>query len=339
LAHITPILWDAAEEALIILDQTQLPMREVYLRIQTEEALAESIATLRVRGAPVIGVAAAWGVAAVALRLDAESTDAFCAAFTALCARIAAVRPTAVNLPWAMEQMVQALPTEDTATVPMCLERLKAKAAAIERETEEASYRIAANALPLVQDGWGILTHCNAGRLACLGYGTATAPLYLARERGMQLRVYADETRPLLQGARLTVWELTRAGMDVTLLCEGMAASLMAGGRIQAVLVGADRIARNGDTANKVGTLNLAILAKHFGIPFYVLAPESTFDRSCSNGAAIPIEQRGADEVTALRLTEPAAPAGISVYNPAFDVTPHGLITAWVSETGVKHII
>lgn len=339
-----------AEEgaSLVILDQALLPAEERYVSLHTAEEVADAIRRLRVRGAPLIGVAAAMGVC-VALKNagDIESFDG-------ICSIIEQARPTAVNLEWAVRQMRETRQKLCFDDFEFATAMLRGAAQKLQQRQKEADGYIgmygailldelrtgtthsqSGSRFPHKEETIGILTHCNAGHLATGGMGTATAPIYTAMAKGVPIRVYADETRPLLQGARLTAYELSRSGIPVTLLCDNMAASLMAQGRIDVVFVGADRIARNGDTANKVGTSNVAILAKHFGIPFYVCAPQSTFDAQCADGSAIPIEQREAGEVHSLWYRHPMAPMDVQVYNPSFDVTPHSLITAFVTEKGV----
>lgn len=319
-------------ESLMILDQTRLPGAEVHLALTTAEDVREAIGALRVRGAPAIGVAAAYGfllgVRSLLLEDDFSPDRA-----RELAGRLASVRPTAVNLRWALDRMmgvIAAVPGEELER------RLLAEAQAIESEDHAACLAIGEHGLSLLRPGMGVMTYCNAGALAATAYGTALAPLYLAHERDFDLKIYTCETRPLLQGARLTAYELMRSGMDVTVICDNMAAAMMKEGRIDAVLTGADRIAANGDTANKIGTLGLAILAKHFNIPFYVCAPLSTLDPDCADGGKIVIEERDPAEVTSYWYSSPMAPAGVRVRNPAFDVTDTALITAIITETGVQ---
>ena len=312
---------------LVILDQTRLPDEEIYLRLAAPEEVREAICALRVRGAPAIGVAAAYGLVLGVRTLDRVTPEAV----REIAERLASARPTAVSLTWALERMTRAadahadMPRED-------LERLLLdEARAIEAEDEAACRAIGEHGLTLLRPEMGVLTHCNAGKLATAGLGTALAPLYLAHEKGYDLRVYADETRPLMQGARLTAYELAQAGLDVTLICDNMAAPMMRAGLIGAVFTGADRIARNGDTANKIGTLGLAVMARHFGVPFYICAPMSTVDAACPDGGAIVIEERGVEEVALYGYGQ----AVVGVRNPAFDVTDAALIDAIVTERGV----
>lgn len=325
-------------DALILLDQTRLPNREIFLEVRSPEALFEAIAMLRVRGAPAIGMAAALGMSAFCGGYSEESVERFLARFRADCDYLNGARPTAVNLSWALTRLCRAL--ENRAEVGECTvcqlkELCRKEALAICREDELACRKIGEYGLELLKPGDGILTHCNAGELAASRYGTALAPILLGKERGMEFRVFADETRPLLQGARLTAYELDRAGVDVTLICDNMASLVMKKGWIQACIVGCDRVAANGDTANKIGTSGVAILAKHYGIPFYVMCPTSTIDADCPCGDSIVVEQRAGEEIGSLYFAEPMAPRGIRTFNPAFDVTPAELITAIVTEYGI----
>lgn len=298
-----------------LIDQTQLPTHLVYRDCRSVEDVWEAIRTLRVRGAPAIGIAAAYGVV-----LGLQSRPDVLAE---VCDYLATSRPTAVNLFWALDRMRRCDPAQ-----------LLSEARAIEEEDRRMCRAIGQHGASLLADGSGVLTHCNAGGLATADYGTALAVIFTAHEQGKRLQVFADETRPLLQGARLTAWELLQRGVEVTLLCDSMAAQVMKEGRIQAVIVGADRIAANGDTANKIGTYGVAVLARAHGIPFHVAAPSSTFDLTLATGAGIPIEQRAAEEVTH-GFGRQTAPAGVKVYNPAFDVTPASLIASIITEKGV----
>lgn len=321
--------------AIRIIDQTRLPQQVVFCDLETQEQIRHAIYTLQVRGAPAIGVTAAYGLALAAGEIDARDHDGFMGQLADKKAYLAAARPTAVNLFWALDEM-------EAFAAGLCYRDPKQMAAdmlqrarEVEAQDVRVCRRIGENGLALLQDGWGILTHCNAGQLAAVLYGTALAPVYAGAERGYTFHMYCDETRPLLQGARLTAFEMRAAGIDTTLLCDNMAATAMARGDIQAVLVGADRIAANGDTANKIGTLGVAILAQYYGIPFYVCAPLSTFDPCCESGADITIEQRPGTEISEMWYKQSMAPAGVKFYNPAFDVTPAALITGIVSEYGV----
>ena len=316
-----------------IIDQTLLPTEFKFIPLTTVEDVWEAIKTLRVRGAPAIGVAAAMGIVAAIQRAGDDEADVLESVRRAA-DYLATSRPTAVNLFWALDRMKRAAQQYRGKGGWEIKEALLAEAKAIRDEDAAMCRRIGDNGAHLITEGCGVLTHCNAGSLATAEYGTALAPLYRAHEMGRHFRVYADETRPLLQGARLTMWELQQAGIDCTLICDNMAAVVMRQGKVDLVIVGADRIAANGDTANKIGTYGVAVLAAHHKIPFYVAAPSSTFDLSLKSGAAIPIEERGADEVTH-GFGRPTAPAGAKVYCPAFDVTPAELIAGLITERGV----
>lgn len=319
-----------------IVDQTLLPGQTKILRLQTLEEIREAICTLRVRGAPAIGICAAYGIALSASRIEARTPDAFLADFLAQKERLATARPTAVNLRWALDQMERKLRDALPRGIDPAKEALFLAAVNIHGDTIAVCRLIGDAGLPLLKPNCGVLTHCNAGALAAAKYGTATAPLYRAFEQGRRdIRVFCDETRPLLQGARLTAFELNLAGLDTTLVCDNMASYLMSRREIDIVLVGCDRVARNGDTANKIGTSAVAILAKHYGIPFYVCAPASSIDMSISTGSEIPIEERDGSEITELWYKERMAPEGIKVRNPAFDVTPHELISGFLTEHGL----
>ncbi len=321
---------------LLILDQTLLPNEIRVLRLHRMEDIREAIYALRVRGAPAIGVCAGYAMALAGAQAESTDKDGFFAELRSAKELLASARPTAVNLFWALDRMERTALENREKSIDRLREILFAEADAIYREDIAISRAIGEIGFSLLRPGDGILTHCNAGTLATAKYGTATAPMYIALERGMKdFRVYCDETRPLLQGARLTAYELSSAGIDTTLLCDNAAASLMAAGKISIIFVGCDRVARNGDAANKIGTSAVAILAKHYGIPFYVCAPSSTIDLSLSGGAEIPIEQRPGEEVTDLWYEKPMAPRGIGVYNPAFDVTDHALITGIITEKGL----
>ena len=332
--EIDTVSFDREGDALVIIDQTRLPGEVVMLRLTEREAIFEAIRSLRVRGAPAIGAAAAVGLAVLASRRAPVTMEELRAGVYEDSAFLASARPTAVNLFWALRRMEKVL-ERSFAGVSEALEALRREAESIISKDVETCRRIGENGLTLLRDGMGVLTHCNAGKLATIRYGTATAPMYLALERGMKLRIYADETRPLLQGARLTAYELSAAGADVTLQCDDMSASAMAEGLIDIVITGADRIASNGDAANKIGTLGLAVLAKHYGIPFYIAAPFSTIDLATPDGSGIVVEQRDASEVTELWYARRMAPEGVKVRNPAFDVTDHSLITGIITEKGI----
>ncbi len=326
---------DDNEGSLVILDQTLLPNEIKFLRLTGQEEIWEAIHQLRVRGAPAIGIAAAYGAYLGIRSSKAANLDELAAEFAAVKKRLASARPTAVNLFWALDRMEARLASMKGTSPAEAKSGLRAEAEAIRAEDEEVCRRIGENALTLLEKGWGLLTHCNAGSLATARYGTATAPMYLGAERGYGFTVYSDETRPLLQGARLTSWELSQAGIDVTVICDNMASIVMKQGKVQAVLVGCDRVAANGDAANKIGTSGVAILARHYGIPFYVCAPLSSIDLACPTGAEIPIEERKPEEVTEMWYARRMAPQGVKVYNPAFDVTDNELITAIVTEKGI----
>jgi methylthioribose-1-phosphate isomerase len=334
-AVVRTVRWSERGDAVVIVDQRRLPTEYVELELRTVDEVAEAIRTLAVRGAPAIGVAGALGLAAAMAPHVAGSAEAFRSRAAAAADRIAATRPTAVNLPWAMSRMRRALDdARADAEAPALLSALRREANAILEEDRAMCRRIGEHGLPLVPDGARVLTHCNAGALATAGIGTALAPVYLAAEAGRRVHVWADETRPLLQGSRLTAWELARAGIPVTVLADSMAASLMRAGRVDLCIVGADRIAANGDVANKIGTYALALAARHHGIPFYVAAPTSTFDPATPTGDAIEIECRDADEVRR-GFGRQTAPDEAAIHNPAFDVTPAALVTAIVSDRGV----
>jgi len=318
-----------------LIDQTRLPTELVYLDITAAKDMFHAIRTLQVRGAPAIGIAAAYGLyLAVSDFPDHRTTGDFLAYVDKNCRYLASARPTAVNLFWALEKLGKTAHAYSGSSVPEIKRHLLEEAHQIFATDRQTCRQIGENGYELVKDLSAILTHCNAGGLATSEYGTALAPVYIAAEKGHLLRVYADETRPLLQGARITAFELHKAGIPVTLLCDNMAAVVMSQKKVGAVIVGADRIARNGDTANKIGTYSLAINAKAHGVPFYVAAPISTFDPNCPSGDKIPIEEREAEEVTC-GFGKRTAPEGIDVYNPAFDVTPHRLIDGIITEVGV----
>lgn len=316
-----------------IIDQTLLPNEFKIIVCRTVEEVWEAIRSLRVRGAPAIGVAAAMGVV-VAIQSAGDDEAAVLEAVRSASDYLATSRPTAVNLFWALERMKRVAASHRGKGGRAIREALLAEAKAIRDEDAQMCRRIGDHGQHLVTDGCAVLTHCNAGSLATAEYGTALAPLYRAHELGRRFHVYIDETRPLLQGARLTAWELRHGGIDCTLICDNMAAWVMKQGRVNLVLVGADRIAANGDTANKVGTYGLAVLARHHGVPMYVAAPSSTFDLSIESGDRIPIEERAAEEVTC-GFGRRTAPEGVKVYCPAFDVTPAELITAIITERGL----
>ena len=318
--------------SVVMVDQTRLPLELVFLRTTDVKDIWLAIKVLQVRGAPAIGIAAAMGVAVSVQR--AGSTETLMNTALEAADYLATSRPTAVNLFWALNRMRGVISAAAGLSPDAFKERLAAEAVAVRDEDAAMCRDIGRHGAELLKDGDAVLTHCNAGGLATAEYGTALAPIYVAQEQKKSIRVYADETRPLLQGARLTAWELMRAGVDVTLICDNMAAHVMKTRTINAVMVGADRIAANGDTANKIGTYGLAVLARAHKIPFYVLAPTSTFDLSLASGAEIPIEERAAEEIT-MGFGRRTAPEGVKTFSPAFDVTPAELITAIVCERGV----
>ncbi|REJ69928.1 MAG: S-methyl-5-thioribose-1-phosphate isomerase [Planctomycetota bacterium] len=324
-----------ADGRLVLIDQTRLPTELVEIELDTVEGVWEAIRSLRVRGAPAIGIAAAYGVCLGLQTVAASDEAARLARLDEVADYLATSRPTAVNLFWALERMRErAAELRGEATGDDLAEALLAEARAIHEEDRQMCAEIGRLGAALLPDDCGVLTHCNAGALATGGNGTALAVFYAAHDSGKRLRVYCDETRPLLQGARLSAWELQQRGLNVTLICDSAAAQLMREGRVQAIVTGADRIAANGDVANKIGTYQVALAAAAHEIPFYVAAPSSTFDLSLASGEAIPIEQRDAAEITA-GFGPATAPEGIDVYNPAFDVTPARLIRAIVCERGI----
>ncbi len=326
---------DEEQRAIAIIDQTLLPGRTEIIYLRTAKEIWEAIYLLRVRGAPAIGVAAAFGIYLLAEGIDTQDYNVFREEFVKQKEYLNSSRPTAVNLSWALERMEKVCRENEEYPVAQIKERLKVEAIAIKEEDIWVCKMLGEYGLSLVNPGDGILTHCNAGQLATSKYGTATAPIYLGQEKGYQFRVFADETRPLLQGARLTAYELSASGVDVTLICDNMSAAVMRNGWIDAVFVGCDRVAANGDTANKIGTSVVAAVAKRYRVPFYVCAPTSTIDMNTPTGEEIHIEQRPAEEVTQMWYKERMAPEGIKVYNPAFDVTDHDLISAIVTEYGI----
>lgn len=335
LAKLKTVCLNEQKDALVILDQTRLPGKEEYLTLTMEEEIRDAICKLKVRGAPAIGIAAAYGIYVCCNKMETDSSDRFYAGFQRIKERLASSRPTAVNLAAALERMESALLAHRSQPVAAIKQALLQEAEAIRAEDAAACRKIGEHCLSLLRPGMGILTHCNAGHLAVSEYGTALAPVYLGEERGYRFKVFADETRPLLQGARLTAYELQKAGVDVTLICDNMVSSVMQKGWIQAVIVGCDRVAANGDAANKIGTSGVAVLAHHYGIPFYVLGPTSTVDLQCPDGKSIVIEERAPEEVTDMWYARRMAPEGVRVYNPAFDVTPHELISAIITEKGI----
>ena len=329
---VEPVRWQDGE--LYLLDQTRLPGEIVEERQASAAQVCESIKQLKVRGAPAIGIAGAYGLV-VALRDKLHlDRDAFIAEMHIQAAGLEAARPTGVNLRWALRRQVAHVLGMTGAGPEEIHAELLAEAIRIHDEDRQLCRGIGEAGKPLITQGMGILTHCNAGLLATSELGTATAPMYLAHRDGIDFSVFVDETRPLLQGARLTSWELLQAGIDVTLICDNMAATMMAQGRIDLVITGSDRVAANGDAANKIGTLGLAVLARHFNIPFYVAIPYSSIDLDASSGADIPIEERAPDEVTHWGGHR-TAPENVKAGNPAFDVTPYDLITGIITERGI----
>ncbi len=318
-------------DKLVLLAQTRLPQETTYLELDDYHDVIAAIKRLDVRGAPAIGIAAAYGMALAVQhsgRWDSEYIEQVARDFQS-------ARPTAVNLFWAVDRVLVRVREHGSMDLERTLDTLWSEAEAIHEEDCLMCERIGKYGADLINDGDGILTHCNAGALATGGIGTALGVIYTAHEQGKKIRVYADETRPLLQGARLTSWELMQEGIDVTLICDNMAGMLMKQGVIDHVIVGADRIAENGDVANKIGTYSVAVLAKHHGVPFYVAAPSSTFDNDTPTGGDIVIEERAPEEVTE-GFGRRTAPDGVQVYSPAFDVTPFELVTAFITDEGIK---
>lgn len=334
--EINDTVWmDEQNDLLCCIDQTKLPNKKVILSLYEARDTYSAIKRLAVRGAPAIGVAAAIGLYAACARFEDKETRGFLYSLEKTAELLNSSRPTAVNLSWALKRMLSVADTNSDKNIVELKAILKAEALNIYNEDIEVCKKIGENGLTLLKDGYRILTHCNAGALAAVRYGTALAPIYVGKEKGYNFKVFADETRPLLQGARLTAYELCENGIDTTLICDNMVASLMQKGMIDAVLVGCDRVAANGDAANKIGTLGVAVIAKAFSVPFYVCAPYSTIDYSCESGKDIVIEQRENTEVTELHYISPMTHPDAKVYNPAFDVTPAELITAFITEKGV----
>ncbi len=331
MVSVEPAKW--THGSLSIIDQTLLPLEYKEITLNAAADVWEAIKSLRVRGAPAIGVCAAFGVLVGLHEKSPKTLEAARATALETADYLATSRPTAVNLFWALDRM-KTVAQEPATSLEAFLARMEAEAIEICEEDKRRCRAIGGHGAGLIADGTGVLTHCNAGALATAAYGTALAVMFSAHEQGRLFSVYADETRPLLQGARLTAWELQRAGIDVTLICDNMAAQVMREGRVQLVVVGADRIAANGDTANKIGTYSVALAAKAHGVPFYVAAPLSTFDMNLEDGRGIPIEERAAEEITN-GFGRVTAPSGIKVYNPAFDVTPADLIAGIITERGI----
>ncbi len=345
--EISPIKY--IDGKLTLLDQTKLPGEEVYIDIETKEDMWDAIYHLKVRGAPAIGVAAGYGLYVDCMAYGGKDIDSFVEHVKKGAEYLNSSRPTAVNLSWALKRMVTGLVTlveeyrvtnstkslTKPLTVEDCQKWLEQEAIKIHEEDVAACKAMGEYGLSLLEPGMGILTHCNAGTIATAKYGTCLAPIYLGHERGYDFKVFADETRPLLQGARLTSWELNKAGVDVTLICDNMAATVMKKGWINAIVVGCDRMAANGDGANKIGTSGVAILAKEYGIPFYMYVPTSTIDMNTPTGDDITIELRKGEEIYEMWYEKPMAPEGVKTFNPSFDVTDHKYITAVITEKGI----
>ncbi len=332
---IVPIKFE--DNQLKIIDQTRLPLETVWLTLETRESVWEAIRLLQVRGAPAIGVAAGYGAYISVRDSKAADSDLFLSELKDVCEYLNSSRPTAVNLSWALKRMLACGESHRGKSVDAIKEALRVEAELIRSEDEASCKSLGEYGLSLLKPGMGLLTHCNAGALATARYGTALSPMILGQERGYNFKVFADETRPLLQGARLTAWELFHAGVDVTLICDNMASIVMKNGWVDAVLVGCDRMAANGDGANKIGTSGVAILAKEYGIPFYMFVPSSTIDLSMKTGAEIPIELREGSEIASMWYKKEMAPVGVKTYNPAFDVTDAKYITAVVTEKGIAY--
>lgn len=328
--------FDEQTDELLIIDQTLLPVRLEILRISEVNELCDAIKKLKVRGAPAIGVAAAIGLYAVACRFEEVSEDGFFYALEKYAQRINATRPTAKNLSWALDRMLECAKAHEGQGIDAILSAMKVEAVSVRDEDIKTCKLIGEYGESLLSDGDTVMTICNAGALAAVEYGTALSPIYTAKEKGKAIKVYSLETRPLLQGARLTSFELTENEVDTTLICDNMAATVLKSGKIKAIFTGADRVTAKGDAANKIGTLMLAILAKHYGVPFYVCVPYSTVDFSLRDGDEIVIEERDGDEIKSAWYKETLVSPKVKVYNPAFDVTPAELITAFITEKGIK---
>lgn len=329
------ITFNESTNELKIIDQTLLPNELKEIKLDTKEKMFEAIKSLKVRGAPAIGICAGYSLYLLSLQIREKNTYDFYNVLKKRAQYLNSSRPTAVNLSWALNRLLKVAKSNVNLSVEEIRSKLLVEAKAIHTEDIEMCRAISEYGISLVKDGDGILTHCNAGPLATSRYGTALGPILLGIEKDMHFKVFADETRPLLQGARLTSYELNEAGVDVTLICDNMANTVMRNGWIQAVFVGCDRIAANGDTANKIGTCGVAVLAKHYGVPFYVLGPTSTIDYNCKTGNDINIELRDPDEIKTKWYEKPMAPKGVKCYNPAFDVTDSSLITAIVTPKGI----
>lgn len=333
--HIDNVKLSSDKGSVVIIDQTKLPSVTEYLTLSTAKDLYDAIFELKVRGAPAIGICAGYGIYILSRMIHTEDYSEFYKRFRENKEYLNSSRPTAVNLSWALNRMERVVTDHESEGVAAIMELLEKECSLIREEDMQMCRAISEYGLSLIKDGDGILTHCNAGPLATSRYGTALGPLFLGKEKGMEFKVFADETRPLLQGARLTSYELSRAGIDVTLICDNMASLVMKNGWVQACFVGCDRVAANGDAANKIGTSGVAILAKHYGIPFYVLGPSSTIDMNCKTGEDIEIELRNPDEIKKKFYEKPMAPEEVKCYNPAFDVTDHSLISGIVTEHGI----
>lgn len=323
------------KDSVFIIDQTLLPNKEAYIELKTLDDFYEAIYMLRVRGAPAIGICAGYALAVLGGKIECSDKEEFFLKLKAIKDRLNFSRPTAVNLSKALNRVENAALSRKECEISQILGAMLEESIRIQAEDVEMCHKISEYGLTLVKSGDGILTHCNAGPLATSRYGTGLGTLFLGKERGWDFHVYSDETRPLLQGARLTSYELQKAGIDVTVICDNMASIVMKQGKINACFVGCDRVAANGDTANKIGTSGVAILAKHYGIPFYVFCPSSTIDFTCATGNDIVIEERNSDEIGTLFFKEKTVPEGVKCYDPAFDVTDNGLITAIVTEKGI----
>ena len=331
-----PVRLSEDGRSIIAIDQRFLPEKTEYLKISRIEEMVDAIKTLAVRGAPCIGVFAGYSMAVLALDINKDH-ESFGADLKSCGALLVASRPTAVNLSWAVNRQLKLIDGMKDAPAEDISKSLMEEAVRIHEEDISMCHKIAENGLSLLKDGCGILTHCNAGALATTRYGTGLGPMLLGAKKGMKFKVYSDETRPLLQGMRLTAYELIRAGVDETVICDNMAGLLMKQKKIDAVMVGCDRVAANGDTANKIGTSSLAVLAKYYGIPFYVLGPFSSIDLSCKTGEDIVIEERDPKEISSLYFERDFSIEGVKYYNPAFDVTDNALITAIVTDKGILY--
>lgn len=333
--HIDNVRLSGNKNSVIIIDQTKLPVVEEYIELKTAEDFFAAIYELKVRGAPAIGICAGYGLYVLSKRISANNVVDFLNELSLIKDYLNSSRPTAVNLSYALTRVENVAIANKNLGISGMISAMERESIKIHEEDMNMCRAISEYGLTLVKDGDGILTHCNAGPLATSRYGTGLGTLFLGAEKGYRFQVYSDETRPLLQGARLTSYELHKAGIDVTLICDNMASIVMKQGKIQACFVGCDRVAANGDTANKIGTSGVAILAKHYGIPFYVFCPSSTIDFNCKTGDDIKIEEREPTEISTKFFSTPVAPEGVKCYNPAFDVTDNELITAIITEKGI----